>query len=106
MVFTGGSSRPGGDSFSASELLNIRTSSSSRRNFATHVMRRLFSIHERKTSNVNGKNKDQLDTIRIGYVKKVIFQYSPLEGDEIERKAWSSCIEAIDEANRRLNRNK
>ena len=89
-TFTRGSLRPAGEFLSANKLLNIRTSSSSRRNFATHVMRILFSIHERKTSNVNWKNKDQLDTIRIGYVKKVTFQHFPLKGDEIERKVWSS----------------
>ena len=89
-----------------SELINIRTSSSSRRNFATHIMRKLFSIHDRKTSNVNGKNKNQLDPIRISFIRKVTFQHFPLKGEENEKKAWSSCVEAIDEANRRLNRNK
>ena len=57
-----------------------------------------FSIHERKTSNVNEKNKNQLDPVRIRFVTKVTFQYFPLKGDESDRKAWRSCVEAIDEA--------
>ena len=69
-------------------------------------MRQLFTVEDRKTSNVNGKNKKQLDPMKIAFVRKVTFQQYPLKGEESEKKAWGSCVEAIDEANRRLNRTK
>ena len=69
------------------------------------VMRQIFSLEERKTSNVNGKNKRQVDPTKIAFVQKVTFQQYPIKlGIETERKACSACVEAIDEANRRLNR--
>ena len=59
------------------------------------------------TSNVSGtRGKLQLDSAKVTFIKRVAFQQFPLKGEERAKKAWSDCIEAIDEANRRLNRKK
>ena len=62
---------------SAHQLINLRTASSSRRNFATQVMRQIFSLEERKISNVNGKNKRQLDPTKIAFLLKSDFSTIP-----------------------------
>ena len=84
--------------------MRMRAESSSRKNFASRLVRELFTIEERKTSNVRGIKKLKLDEDKIAYVRKMTFKLYPLEGGETEIKAWSQCITAIDEANRRLNR--
>ena len=95
------------DFLTAEEMISIRISSSSRRNFATNVNRQIFSEEERMTSNVSGtRGKLQLDSAKVAFIKRVAFQQFPLKGEERAKKAWSDCIEAIDEANRRLNRKK
>lgn len=68
-------------------------------------MRELFSDKERRTSNVNGIRKKRSDKERIAAVRSMTFRNWPLESREDEDKAWKKCIGAIDEANRRLNRN-
>jgi len=86
--------------------LKIRRASSSRKNFAANLVRELFTEEERKTSNVNGRNKKkQLDKGRITSVKTMTFRNWPLDSREDEEKEWKVCVGAIDEANRRLNRN-
>ena len=70
-------------------------------------MRNIFKEDVRKISNVNGVKKQQLDPDKIAFVRRVAFEQFPVKGDLTEQqKAWSSCVEAIDEANRRLNRKK
>ena len=92
------------DFLTAEDMISIRISSSSRRNFATNVNRQIFSEEERMTSNVSGtRGKLQL---KVAFIKRVAFQQFPLKAEERAKKAWSDCIEAIDEANRRLNRKK
>ena len=88
-------------------LLKLRYISASRQNFATNVMRKLFTRAERETSNVNGVlGKSQLDVERVEYIKSVTFKMYPLEQKESLESAWSKCRSAIDEANRRLYRPK
>ena len=58
------------------------------------------------TSNVNGRKKPKLDPSRIAFIKRASFESFPLTGEETEKRAWGGCVEAIDEANRRLNRPK
>ena len=94
------------DYLSANDVLKIRALCATRRNFATCVMRTIFEEDVRKKSNVKGVKKLQLDPNRIAFVQKVAFDQFPVKGEESEQKAWSSCIETIDEANRRLNRKK
>jgi len=70
---------------------------------AKRLSARLFSEEIRKTSNVaGGKKKQQLCPITIEYIQKLYF---PLQPDEKKEKdEWASCVIAIDEGNRRLNR--
>ena len=84
-------------------LLKLHYISASRQNFATNVMRKVFTRAERETSNVNGVlGKSQLDVDKVEYIKSVTFKMYPLEQESL----WSKCRSAIDEANRRLYRPK
>ena len=88
-------------------LVKLRYASSSRRNFAANVMRKIFVKAEREVSNVRGKlGKSQLDPDKIDYIKMATFRMYPLDSKESSESAWASCINAIDEANRRLYRKK
>ena len=50
--------------------------------------------------------KQKLDPAKIAFVHKETFRMFPLESKETLKSAWSQCVGAIDEANRRLNRKK
>ena len=92
---------------SSDVIMNIRYVSSSRRNFSANLNRKIFTVAERKLSNVNGVlGKSQVDPDKVVYIRKVTFQIYPLSSKEIEASAWSNCIAAIDEVNRRLNNTK
>ena len=88
-----------------SKILDIKSSGISRRNFTKKLVAMIFTETERSKCNVNSRNKQKLDHIRIDYVKRKTFQMYPLnlQIEKIE-KAWSECVIAIDEGNRRLNR--
>ena len=86
------------------EITQIFIKSCSRKNFASLLVRRLFPEEIRKISNMTGKDKLQLDPEIINYVKTVTFQHWPLAQSEKFDREWRECKEAIDEANRRLNR--
>ena len=76
-------------------------------NFAANLNRRLFTVAERTSSNVRGKlGKGMLDPERVKYVKEITFSMFPLESKETEKTAWSACVTAIDEVNRRLKKTK
>ncbi len=79
---------------------------SSRRNFASHLVRQLFSLQEMMTSNCTGsKGKGQLDPRRLLGVREAVFDKWPNKAGENEQNVWNrECIIAIDEACRRLNR--
>ncbi len=84
---------------------SIRARSCSRPNFTVNVVRSLFSMEERKMSNVGGKlGKKQLDPQRISRIKEATFQTYPLETGETMLGAWGLCTKSIDESCRRLNR--
>ena len=88
-------------------LVKLRHASSSRRNFAANVMRKIFGKAEREVSNVRGKlGKSQLDPAKIDYIQTVTFRMYPLDSTESSQSAWAACVNAIDEANRRLYRKK
>lgn len=94
-----------GEYLTSDEILRIKSSSTSRMNFAAKMNRHLFSIEERKACNVRGKmGKSMLDPDRIKYIKDVAFKLFPLKDNEIDWRAWSACVVAIDESNRRLNK--
>jgi hypothetical protein len=51
--------------------------------------RRLFTVEERKASNVNeAVGKCKLDPEKIGYIKKVTFRVYPLSSKESEAVEW------------------
>ena len=76
-------------------------------NFAANINRRIFSFTESSMCNVRGKlGKGKLDEEKVEYIKLVAFRMFPLESKETEKTAWNACVTAIDEVNRRLNKNK
>ena len=94
-----------GEFLSSDEIARIKSSSTSRMNFAAKMNRHLFSVDERKACNVRGKmGKSMLDPDRIKYIRENAFRLYPLQDNEIDWRAWSACIVAIDESNRRLNK--
>lgn len=85
----------------------VRLKSCSRSNFCSNMVRQLYSVEERKRSNVRGKlGKSKLDPTRLAIVHQTAFQVYPLATGEREETVWSHCIKAIDESCRRLNRAK
>jgi len=91
--------------FTPSFLASIRARSCSRQNFAVNLVRSLFTVNERKVSNVAGVlGKKKLDPKRIVRIKEATFQTYPLEAGETIVGAWALCIKSIDESCRRLNR--
>ena len=90
--------------FTPSSLTKWKRDSCSRANFATNLVRVLFTVAERKESNVKGRDKKQLHPATIAKIEDATFQQYPLETGEKRRQAWSVCIKAIDESARRLHR--
>jgi hypothetical protein len=93
--------------------------SKSRRNFAAHLTKLVFTPRERLESNCNGRfGKKALDSVRLLAIRNTIFKYYPckqstviLNGDKItsgdhdENSVWvRDCIPAIDESNRVLKK--
>ena len=76
--------------------------SCSRRNFATNLVRCLFTVEERIQSNVNGRGKNMLNPSLMKYVKEKSFEFFPLDSGEKMNEKWAECVVSIDEANRRL----
>ena len=78
----------------------------SRPNFSANLVRQMFIIEERRSSNVKGKaGKKQLDPCCMQRVHDVSFDVFLNNGENMET-AWKACIKFIDEAGRRLNRSK
>ena len=71
------------------------------------MVRHLYTVEERKTSNVKGKlGKLPLDPARLAVVHRSAFEMYPLAMGEKEDVVWRLCIKSIDEVCRRLNRYK
>ena len=60
--------------------------STSRKNFASLLVREIFTDKERVTCNVNGRHKPKLDPVRIDYVTRTVFRRWPLGHQRICRK--------------------
>ena len=95
-------------SLTEDDVMKMRSNSSSRRNLAVNIMRKIFTEEERSSSNVRGTlGKKKLDPHKIAIIKDLTFRAWPLESKELNQMAaWKICVTAIDEANRRLNRKK
>ena len=93
--------------------------SKSRRNFAAHLTKLIFTPRERLESNCNGRfGKKALDSARLNALRNTLFKYYPckqstliLNGDKItsgdhdENSVWvRDCVPAIDESNRVLKK--
>ena len=64
-------------------LLSMRNKSNSRRNMAKRVAAEMFTLEERLTCNVNGRQGKRLfDPLRMEKVKKAVFFYWALEPKE------------------------
>ena len=85
----------------------VRLRSCSRSNVCANMVHHLYSIEERKTSNVRGKlGKHALDPVRLAIVHRSAFEVYPLATGEQEDMMWHQRIKSIDEVCRRLNRYK
>ena len=85
-------------------IMKIRYVSASRRNFSANLNCKIFTMTERKASNVNGAlGKCKLDPEKIAYIKKVTFRMYWLSSKESEAVEWGNSVHAIDEVKRRLN---
>ena len=93
--------------------------SKSRRNFAAHLTKLVFTPRERLESNCNGRfGKKALDPVRLLAIRNTIFKYYPCKqstvivngdsitsGDSDENSVWvRDCIPAIEESNRVLKK--
>lgn len=93
--------------------------SKSRRNFAAHLAKLVFTPRERLESNCNGRfGKKALDTTLLSAIRNTLFKYYPCKqstlvvngdtitsGDYDENNVWlRDCIPAIDESNRVLKK--
>ncbi|XP_033096590.1 gibberellin-regulated protein 14-like [Anneissia japonica] len=68
------------------------------------MARKLFSKEEIRISNVNGKQgHQQLDLVRISFIKKRVLRYYSIPESE-QTRTWKRCTIAIDERCRRLRR--
>ena len=88
-------------------LCKVKRESCSRSNFAANLVRKLFSVEERRKSNVRGKlGKQQLDPNRMEQIRQATMEMYPCETRENEAHVWTYCCKAVDESCRRLNRAK
>ena len=88
----------------ASKLSSLRASSCSRENFASKLVKELFSADERLTSNVKGVlGKKKYDEKILAYVQELTFKSYPCPLTE-KKPARAKCIKAIDSASRVLCR--
>lgn len=93
--------------------------SKSRRNFASHLAKLVFTPRERLESNCNGRfGKKALDTTLLSAIRNTLFKFYPCKhstlvvngdtitsGDHDENNVWlRDCIPAIDESNRVLKK--
>jgi hypothetical protein len=93
--------------------------SKSRRNFAAHLAKLVFTPRERLECNCNGRfGKKALDTQRLMAIRNTLFKYYPCKqstlylngdtitsGDHDENNVWiRQCLPAIDESNRVLKK--
>ena len=89
-----------------SEVMQLYQQSCSRMNMAAKMSVKLFDEETRMTHNVAGRNKSQLDTKIIDYIKTQCFEFFPCKSSENMEKEWSECVKAIDEMSRRLKKKK
>ena len=76
----------------------------SRPSFSLNLVTKFFTEEVRLTSNVSGRDKNQLDKDMIAAIKVASFTMWPLKSSENEVKAWRDCVKAIDEGGRCLRR--
>ena len=82
-----------------------RSASCLRTNFSARLVAELFDEDTRKPSNVLAKlSKLKLNPVLMDYAKSLVFQFYPLEHSESEKVEWGRCVIAIDEFNRRMNK--
>lgn len=97
--------RSEGNFLAASQVLDISHNSCSRENFASNLVKELFTKEERAKSNVKGMfGKPKLCIKKIEYVRQQTLKFFPVTSTENEKKCWANCVKAIDSASRQLNR--
>ena len=71
---------------------------------ARELVRKLFTIEERMTSNCRGLvKKKRLDVLRFNAIKEEVFSILPCASAD-RNKLWNICIKSIDAMNRDLAR--
>ena len=87
-----------------STLSYLRANSCSRENFASKLVKELFTAEEGMVCNVKGvMGKKKLDEQKMKYIRAVTFENYPCGVNE-QKAAWSKCVKAIDSASRALCR--
>ena len=83
----------------------LHKESHSRKNLVSKLVRQVFSVAERESSNVMGlKGKKRLDPSRIELVRSLTFLLQPVRPGESEVDLWrKECVKAIDSTNRNIN---
>lgn len=90
----------GEDSFFR-EVIKIKGESCSVGNFATRLVRKLFSFEELVNRNCRGsKGKEALDSSKLATVKEYCFKMYPTPPG-LREQQWGKCVIAIDEYLRR-----
>ena len=88
----------------AAILSSLRASSCSRENFASKLVKELYTNDDRLTCNVRGVlGKEKFDEKKMTYIQDLTFKNYPCALVE-RRAAWGKCIEAIDSASRAMCR--
>lgn len=73
-------------------------------NFATRLVRKLFSAEELVNRNCRGsKGKEALDSSKLSTIKEYCFKLYPTPPGLREQR-WGKCVIAIDEYLRRKNK--
>jgi len=74
----------------------VRSKATSDRNFAVHLVRKLFGKNELEGHNVRGvAGKQPLEISRVQQVRDQVFKHYPVAPSERE-KQWCNCRKAID----------
>ena len=90
----------------AAKLSSLRATSCSRENFASKLVKELYTNDDRLTCNVRGvAGKDKFDEKKMTYIQDLTFKNYPCTLAE-RKTAWGKCIKAIDSASRALCRAK
>ena len=84
------------------KVSNLCANSCSRENFASKLVKELFTAEERMTSNVKGvMEKETYDESKTAHIQRLTFEHFHC-GTSEQMPLWAKCVKAIDSASRSL----